>query len=191
MSNFCSECAKRKEDCCRSDYIKFITLKDAVRIAKSLNAPIKKIIIYGKLSAKDKKTKLYIKKIHNYYYDLASRDEKILQLKRKKDGSCFFLSKMGHCTIYKVRPLICQVFPFWYAANGEIIIDHNGMDCDIVKNKTTYNQKIKRFYEVEIFKNFSQNKLGLKKLLIKLKKEIAIYQKNIDNFITTNNIKNQ
>jgi Fe-S-cluster containining protein len=33
-------------------------------------------------------------------------------MRRKKDGSCFFLGKDNKCTIYSVRPAICRLEPF-------------------------------------------------------------------------------
>lgn len=189
MPNFCLKCAKMKEDCCRSDYAKFSTLKDAARIARFLDVPVNKAVIYGPLSKKDKKTKLYLKKIHSYYYDLVSKGGKILQLKRKKDGACFFLSESGHCKIYEVRPLICRVFPFWYSSRGEMMVDHNGLNCDMVKGKTTSTFQIKAKERKNILKEFCFTPLNLKKLLAQLKKEIKEYEKKIDNFVSVNKIR--
>ena len=36
----------------------------------------------------------------------------IMWIRRKKDGSCFFLTKNNRCTIYNVRPTICRLEPF-------------------------------------------------------------------------------
>ena len=36
-------------------------------------------------------------------------------IRRKKDGSCFFLGKDNRCTIYSVRPAICRLEPFTIA----------------------------------------------------------------------------
>jgi Fe-S-cluster containining protein len=33
-------------------------------------------------------------------------------IRRKKDDSCFFLSKNNKCAIYEVRPAICRLEPF-------------------------------------------------------------------------------
>ena len=33
-------------------------------------------------------------------------------IRRKKDGSCFFLKKNDECAIYDVRPAICRLEPF-------------------------------------------------------------------------------
>lgn len=36
----------------------------------------------------------------------------IMWVRRKKDGSCFFLAKNNKCAIYSVRPAICRLEPF-------------------------------------------------------------------------------
>jgi Fe-S-cluster containining protein len=36
----------------------------------------------------------------------------IMWIRRKKDGSCFFLKKNNRCMIYNVRPAICRLEPF-------------------------------------------------------------------------------
>ena len=36
----------------------------------------------------------------------------ILWVKRKDDGSCFFLTKENKCSIYDVRPSVCRLEPF-------------------------------------------------------------------------------
>ena len=36
-------------------------------------------------------------------------------VRRKKDGSCFFLGKENKCRIYSVRPAICRLDPFTIA----------------------------------------------------------------------------
>ncbi len=34
-------------------------------------------------------------------------------IKRKADGSCFFLKKDNTCLIYEIRPAICRIVPFF------------------------------------------------------------------------------
>jgi Fe-S-cluster containining protein len=36
----------------------------------------------------------------------------IMWIRRKKDGSCFFLNKNNRCMIYSLRPAICRLEPF-------------------------------------------------------------------------------
>ncbi len=39
-------------------------------------------------------------------------DAGILWVKRKDDGSCFFLTRENKCSIYDVRPSVCRLEPF-------------------------------------------------------------------------------
>ncbi|GEM_PF-1008656 len=112
MLSHCATCTAIEEDCCTSDYAKFITLQDAERISTFLNQDIKEFAVFALLSNLDKETDLFIEKPHHYYYDFA-QDGKILQLKKNKDGSCVFF-KSGKCSIHQVRPLTCRAYPFWY-----------------------------------------------------------------------------
>lgn len=64
----------------------------------------------------------------------------ILRLKTKKVGKethCIFLDKDGKCSIYPVRPAICQMYPFWVVKllNGKYrIIFHDALPkCLIAK----------------------------------------------------------
>jgi Fe-S-cluster containining protein len=34
-------------------------------------------------------------------------------IKRKKDGSCLFLTEDNKCAVYEVRPTICKITPFF------------------------------------------------------------------------------
>jgi Fe-S-cluster containining protein len=44
---------------------------------------------------------------------LARPDETwIMWIRRKKDNSCFFLTKENKCAIYDVRPAVCRLEPF-------------------------------------------------------------------------------
>ena len=44
---------------------------------------------------------------------LAQPDETgIAWIRRKKDDSCFFLTKNNKCAIYEVRPAVCRLEPF-------------------------------------------------------------------------------
>jgi Fe-S-cluster containining protein len=54
-------------------------------------------------------------------------------IRRKKDGSCFFLDENNECTIYEIRPATCRIQPFtitdWDYQNDVIEIDLPA-DCD-------------------------------------------------------------
>ena len=48
------------------------------------------------------------------FTDFLDRPDKtgIAWIRRKKDGSCFFLTKNNKCAIYEVRPAVCRLEPF-------------------------------------------------------------------------------
>ena len=61
---------------------------------------------------------------------LAKPDETgILWIRRKKDDSCFFLTKENKCAIYDVRPAVCRLEPFtimdFEYENKEIVLELN------------------------------------------------------------------
>lgn len=48
-------------------------------------------------------------------------------IRRKKDGSCFFLTEDNKCAIYDIRPAICRIVPFivtdWDYEKNRIEVD--------------------------------------------------------------------
>lgn len=183
MTDFCLECAKSKDDCCISDYAKFTTLKDAERIANFLKKRINQCVIYNFLSEGDKKTELFIKKPHWYYYEFASKDGKVLQLNKKRNGGCLFQNENGACTIYSVRPLTCRIHPFWYSRNGEIIIDINGAECPIIcKERTSKSLTENRLEKI------GYKELEIKRLIKELQSEMKDYKTNLYSFLKRNNL---
>jgi len=123
----CRNCIIKNETCCTT-YSHFITLRDYKRI-RSLGK--KDFAEFKPLTAHDKRTALYQKRDHNYYYWL-TKEGNILQLKKGKKKRCLFLNKKNLCDIYPKRPLICRIYPLWYDKKDKrirLIIDHNGIDC--------------------------------------------------------------
>jgi Fe-S-cluster containining protein len=59
--------------------------------------------------------------------------EEVRFIRRKKDGSCYFLTKNNKCRIYKVRPATCRLQPFtitdWDYEKNTIDIDLP-VECD-------------------------------------------------------------
>lgn len=167
--SYCLRCAAKKEDCCRTDYAKFTTIKDVERIARHLKKSINDVVIFGPLSKDDIETDLFVKKHHVYYYDLA--DPNILQLKKNPDGSCIHLHDDGSCGIYIVRPLSCRMYPFWH--DGKTIIDNNGLTCPIIEMKKHNDLKIKEI---------GHKKREMQRLGEQLEREIKHYKRNIKKF---------
>lgn len=49
--------------------------------------------------------------IHKFAEKVSGFELYIYEMKKSKDGKCFFL-KNNQCSIYKFRPLICRFYPF-------------------------------------------------------------------------------
>lgn len=196
MSNNCLECAKQGRDCCREAHAKFLTLKDALRIAGFLGKPVGSFALYGGLKDEDREEYIYINKHQRYYYDLTLRDDRLLQLKFKDDGSCMFQSQNGRCEIYPVRPLICRTYPFWLSDDGEILFDGCSSDCpivctvtgndapeDVTKLEDPTGQARARAIELVGYSH-----ADMKMFLEQMMSEIEDYRVNIDSFIAENQV---
>jgi len=199
----CDECVKNDEDCCSSYYTRFVTLGDVRRIARFLekqkegvfrqgkketpSARKSGFLRYAELSDYDKRTELYAKRPHNYYYDLA-RDGKVLQIREKKNRACMFFRKDGSCRIYPSRPLACRVFPFWFSDRGKIIVDNNGFDCPIACGKKPLNENPSEAGIRSGLRKIGYKKSEIKELISQLMKEIEEYRKNIGSFVKKNRI---
>ncbi|MBP7735701.1 MAG: YkgJ family cysteine cluster protein [Spirochaetes bacterium] len=194
MSNYCLECSKQGMDCCRESHAKFLTLKDAQRIAAYLGEEINSFALYGELNEKDKEEYIYIHKHQSYYYDLTLEDERLLQLKEKADGSCFFQADDGQCRIYPARPLICRTYPFWLSDNGELIFDGCSSDCRIVC-AITGNDDPEDVTKLEdpdgtcrsrALAYIGQSGDSMKEVLGQMMNEIEDYKMNIKSFVAVN-----
>ena len=194
MSNYCLECSKRGLDCCREAHAKFLTLKDARRIADFLGEEIDSFALYGDLNEKDKEEYIYIHRHQSYYYDLTMRDGKLLQLREKSDGSCFFQAGDGRCRIYPVRPLICRTYPFWLADDGELIFDGCSSDCRIVCAMTGNDdpEDVTKLEDPDgscrtrALGYIGQSREEMTAVLEQMMDEIEDYRLNIDSFVKDN-----
>jgi len=97
-------------------------------------------------------------------------DDKILRLK-KNGRNCIFL-KNGECSIYEVRPKICNMYPYWCIRllDGTVkVIDHDDTYC-LVRNSTvltTDQEAIKR----KIFSDILDEGVYYKKHIVYFFKE--------------------
>ena len=191
MSNYCLECSKKGLDCCREAHAKFLTLKDAQRIADHLGSEISSFARYAGLSYKDHEEYIYIHKHRSYYYDVTLRDDLLLQLKDKSDGSCMFQEEDGRCAIYEARPMICRTYPFWLSEEGEVIFDWCSSDCPIVC-AVTGNEEPENIGKLDdptgscrtrALKHIGQTRTSMRPLLDQMMSEIEDYKANIDSFV--------
>lgn len=196
MSYTCLECARQGRDCCREAHAKFLTLKDAVRIAGFLGESVNTFAVYDFLKDKDREEYIYINRHQDYYYDLALRDERLLQIRQKSDGSCIFQETTGPCRIYPARPLICRTYPFWLSTGGEIIFDGCSSDCPIVCDVTGNDgpEDIAKLSDRTgsaracALERVGYSRGDMKKFLDQMMSEIEDYRVNVDAFIAENRI---
>lgn len=196
MSSYCLECSKSGLDCCREAHAKFLTLKDALRIAEFLGEDINTFARYTGLKDEDREEYIYIHKHRSYYYDVTLRDDRLLQLKDKRDGSCMFQQADGRCAIYEVRPLICRTYPFWLSEDGEVIFDWCSSDCPIIC-AVTGNDDPENMLKLEdptgecttkALRHINQTRKSIRPVLDQMMKEIDDYKAHVDAFVEKHHI---
>jgi Fe-S-cluster containining protein len=176
----CDECNKNDEGCCSASYAKFVTIGDVRRISIFLGKKPSAFLKYAGLTKNDKKTDLYRKRPHGYYYDITA-DGKLLQLKSRKDSSCIFFEK-GSCNVYPVRPLICRVFPFWFS-ESRIIVDNNGFDCPIVCGSKPLSRNPSGKSIISAMGRMGYTEKEMVAMISQLMKEMEEYKKGIASFV--------
>jgi Fe-S-cluster containining protein len=194
MSTYCIDCAKQGNDCCRSDFSKFTTLRDAERIAEFLGEDIDTFTVYRDVRPNDKEVPAYQIRDTGYYYSLMHEDGRLLQLKSKSDGSCIFHDECGRCRIYPARPLICRTYPFWYMDTGEIKFDSSSEDCQIVEAVAGDGDPaavvlVEHRNDSQVrcaLEYIGHNEGSMKSLLAQMKSEIADYHGRIQQFLGEN-----
>ena len=120
------------------------------------------------------KSKQIIKSRRSPYINNNTNNNRILRIK-KKDGKCFFLEN-GKCTIYKIRPKICRIYPYWCVKliNGRVkLIEHDSDTLCLVRNLNTITK---------------EEEIKIRKLFNEILKEAEYYKKNVINFVKTNNL---
>ncbi len=166
--NFFEEyCLKCNSKCCKN-WTVFVTIKDLQHIKKF--AKLEYLEFSNFSIVQEDELLLYSKKQNNYFYDYIVNG-KVLQIK-KQNGLCIFLNN-NRCSIYKCRPLICKLYPFWFFEKGKKIEVKLSIDY--------YNVCIipASYLEVYIKKNYN-DLIKLYKLYIK---EIDHYKRNLKFFI--------
>jgi Fe-S-cluster containining protein len=152
-TKFCKTC-KKEIHCCifkNNSGFTFVGIKDAKRIKDKIKKDYNDFLDYSPLPGK------LIKELKNddpalegalRYSQL--NNKRLLRLKTKKEGRCIFLDDSGKCEIYKIRPNICKIFPFWAMRlenNNLKAIEHDVYPkCPIVKETLPDNQKIKKIF---------------------------------------------
>jgi Fe-S-cluster containining protein len=172
-TNICLKCPD-KVHCCKfkAKGFVFIGPKDAINICKKYR--INDFLELRKLSKKTVSSLKHEPKYSEGYLRYSQlKDGRLPVLKTQKNGDCIFLKK-GKCIIYKDRPLICRIYPYWFY-NGEKmhIIEHNpGCKCKLLKQKEG---------KADVS---SKERTSFKKLSKSIIEENKFYKRNIVSFIS-------
>jgi Fe-S-cluster containining protein len=177
MSKLCKNC---KDNCCiHENGGTFITLHESLRIAKALKISVDDVCEF--IQDKDLKTENdYL----HYYNMFITIQNKIIPLSYKKytlvlkhnGKKCKFLGEKG-CTISKLRPAYCHIYPFWFKE------DKNGISIYPMK----YNSKeeetcliYKKYFNnknyTNIISEINETPKSLLKIISKFIEEVKIFQ---------------
>jgi len=173
MSNKCLQC-KAKYHCCKNGFA-FVGIEDAKQIKETTGKEYTEFLDYSELSPDvlqivQSGDPVHESSLRNYLL----KDNKILRL-QKRGRNCVFL-KEGKCSIYTIRPKICQMYPHWCMRllDGTLkVIDHDDNYC-LVRNSTT----LRTEDEEKLFKLFRD-----------ILDEGQYYKEHIDEFVKEHNIR--
>ena len=166
--NKCLNC-KNKYHCCIAPADKgyiALSVSEAKKIKKATKLPYSEFLSFSKLPKKliaDSK-KDFTGSEARMRYDLLI-DNRLLRLKTSNSGKCIFLKK-GECAI-------CQIYPFWFNKEFEIILHPSLIHCDLIDKEFSMTDKE--------FKS-------LNKTAKKIVKESKNYKKEIKGFVKKNEL---
>lgn len=171
--DYCKNC-KKENHCCvfqkQDSGFVFVGIKDAENIKKHTKKDYNKFLEYKKLSKK------FINGLKNEDISLEGYmrykqvlDGKILALKTKENGDCIFLNKNKKCDIYKIRPNICKMYPYWAITlhDGKIVIikhDHES-NCNYLNKALSIKEK---YDLIDTFKKIKSEEKDYKKNIKKI-----------------------
>ena len=140
FEKFCRNCPNEAH-CCKFDHSKgftFLTLADANKIKGETGKEFGEFLDFSPLDS------LTVKRLNESdpslegalrFSQLDSKN-RILRLKKQANGNCIFLTKNAKCGIYKSRPNICRIYPFWAVRllDGKLkVIEHDvNPSCPII-----------------------------------------------------------
>lgn len=189
FENYCRKCSKSVHCCIFEDKssFAFIGIKDAKIIKNKINKNYKDFLDYSpfpkKLINQLKKEDPLLEGALRY--NQLDKDNRLLRLKTKQEGRCIFLKNDGKCEIYKIRPNICRIYPYWAIKlnNGKVkVVSHDeDSGCGVIKSR----------YKKNINKDLSEIEIkDIKETFKNIIKEDKVYRKNIKKFVDKEKIKN-
>lgn len=137
----------------------FVTMKDALAIRKVTGKSFAQFLDYSPLPKRIIAALSYDDPAFEggLRYSQLSRG-RLLRLRTKRDGRCIFLNDFGKCDIYKVRPNVCRIFPFWVVKliSGRLkIISHDAdPECKMVKGQEDVEKLLSKKQVAEIKRIF-------------------------------------
>ena len=150
----CQKCPT-KVHCCKFRYkdgFTFIGKKDAEKIKKKYGLDYKDFMYYRKFT---KRVADFMKNesrnSEGFMRYNQMKDRKLPVLITKKNGDCIFLEN-NKCSIYEDRPLLCQLYPYWFDHKLQIIKHDKNTKCKFVNEKfgrvNLKKDKIKKYVKI-------------------------------------------
>jgi Fe-S-cluster containining protein len=184
LKSHCKNC-KENNHCCifkNNSGFTFVSIKDAKAIHNAANKDYNYFLDYSPLQKKVVSALKYSDPLleGRLRYSQLDNKNRILRLKIKPDGKCIFLNELKLCEIYKNRPSICKIFPFWAikCLNSKMrVIAHDSYPkCTIITSA-----KIK---QQDAEKILSKKEIQFIKTIMKtIEYENNVYRKNIHKFV--------
>lgn len=145
MENCVSCCVSCGENCCHTPKISSfigVNLEEAQTIKEYTQLEYAKFLTFTPLNSnlveelveeanKSQDTESYLR------LRLLNPKKQLLRIKSRQ-GRCYFLNQENRCTIYKISPGICKLYPYWYKKNesGELsLVLHEGGNCCALGHK--------------------------------------------------------
>lgn len=142
----CLKCKEVQKNCCNDNPFASLAIEDVDKII-SLGFKLKDFAIAGEYD-KEK-----IKNDEDWWKNnMIIKDGRIykLNMKKKNDGSCYFLKDGKGCVLNESRPYICKIYPFWMNSSDEIIFEPGEEDyCFIIRNGAAIDEALKLIKETK------------------------------------------
>lgn len=106
LKSDCSQCSL----CCRDIKVE-VTDSDIERLLKHTDIPADKLVKLNSIAEVENEEE-------NDWIKL-SYGKRTMELNKRRNGDCIFLSDGKICMVYKVRPMTCRIFPFCVVFNDE------------------------------------------------------------------------
>ncbi len=184
FEKFCKKCPEDSH-CCIFNHDKgftFVGVEDAKRIKQDTGREFGDFLDFSPLS----KSVISILRHDDPALEgelrLSQLDSKnrILRLKKQMNGKCIFLTDKGKCGIYKSRPKVCRIYPFWAIRlldDSLKVIEHDSTpSCPIVLSLRAKGDDVE--------KQLSKSQIeDIKNTFAEIETEDVLYKKEIDDFI--------